>query len=56
MQPKTIFVSTATKIAEDATNILKCYFSKQMYPLTRHLHVENEIYLTQKVFMLPSLL
>ena len=41
--PKIIFVS-ATKIGEDATNVLNCYFSKQMYPLAhqiKYLHVEN---------------
>ena len=43
LQPKIIFVS-ATKIGENITNILHCYFSEQIYLLahqTKHLHVED---------------
>ena len=37
------FVS-ATKIGENVTNILNCYFSKQIYPLThqtKYVHAEK---------------
>ena len=43
LQTKIIFVST-TKIGENVTNIVHCYFSKQIYPLahqTKHLHVKD---------------
>ena len=43
MLPINIFAS-AIKIVENVTNILNCYFSKQVYHLahqTKYLYVEN---------------
>ena len=53
LSPKIVFVF-ATKIGEDATKILNCYFSKQIYPLahqTKYLKMWKSKFTSNKQYL-----